>query len=224
MLGALLNGKIRSHDTGFQFEDIITSTVFERMRYLSPPVFWSIICETFPELPTYQVARIIEYEFWPKWELPEDSRWENKTTEPDMLIQIVVGDPAQSFHIILEAKANDLGISQDEVQLRKHVVAYEKVLEEVSAECDQLYLLAIGGKPIPNLSSIGNCNLKYGNWSQFYSAFEKNLGNPKCNKSDLLVINDVCSFLAWRGFMPFLDMSKVWKPENPQFNIENLSF
>lgn len=120
-------------------EDLLTSFVFERLAYLRPSTFWSILRVTFgPVLSDYRMLELETLEFWPRWNDPTTGG----TVEPDIFAEFTVGDPSTKIAIIFEAK---LGQHQYAEQWRRQWEAYQSLLEEGEADADQVLLLAIGG-------------------------------------------------------------------------------
>jgi hypothetical protein len=161
MLHAIINGKGRrlpeSVSAGDSLrkvftksEDILTSTVFERLAYLSGPLLWQILDSTFTPrfLPSRKVVELNSIEFWPTWGQSRESL--GKAVEPDVVLHLSAGDPPQSVVLIVECK---LGGSQDPDQWAQEWLAYEA--EYASSESpDQLWLLALGGLPFRSEETV----------------------------------------------------------------------
>ena len=70
-----------------QREDLLTSSVFEKLSYLQPVTFWSILRDTFGSiLQDYKVVELENFDFWPRWNDPKTGG----TVEPDMFAEFSV--------------------------------------------------------------------------------------------------------------------------------------
>lgn len=118
-------------------EDLLTATVFERLAYLDGSTLWQILRATFPILPAYKVADLIEVEFWPRWSAGEGGG----QVEPDVVLRFEVGDPSCRIDLIVEAK---LGGVQSAEQWLREWRAYTASMSGSDEKVDS-YLLAIGG-------------------------------------------------------------------------------
>lgn len=98
MLSAILNGKGRRLPTSLpvgaslrtafvKSEDILTSTVFERLAYLDGPTLWAVLAATFRPriLPDRKVAELERIEFWPRWGQANGTL--ERSVEPDFVLR-----------------------------------------------------------------------------------------------------------------------------------------
>lgn len=156
MLNAILNSKsgrlnaadeqsIRWRDLFRGSEDLVTSTIFERLSYLPALTAWSLLAVAAGgQLTAYRMADLAEMEFWPFWDADDRVRG----VEPDVFIRIELGDPGRSVQIIAEAKHDG---DQSAGQLRVELHAwYQAVSSGVIDLPDQLIVMAIGGLPAPH--------------------------------------------------------------------------
>ncbi|KQU93896.1 hypothetical protein [Devosia sp. Root105] len=118
-------------------EDLLTATVFERLNYLDGSTLWQILRATFPILPAYRVADLLEADFWPRWSAGEGGG----QVEPDVVLRFEVGDPSRRIDLIVEAK---LGGVQNAEQWLREWRAYTASMSNTDEQVDS-YLLAIGG-------------------------------------------------------------------------------
>lgn len=122
-------------------EDLLTSTVFERLAYLDGSLLWKILEGTFGSaLPSFRVAELMSIEFWPTWLDP--TKGGAGTVEPDVFMEFLLGDPAQRVAVICEAK---LGQQQYSMQWQRQWIAYQQKVEIGEASSDRVLFLAIGG-------------------------------------------------------------------------------
>jgi hypothetical protein len=122
-----------------QREDLLTSSVFEKMAYLRPATLWAILRGTFDTaLADYRLVELETFEFWPRWDDPTTGG----TVEPDVFAEFTVGDPSRRIAIIFEAK---LGQQQYAWQWQRQWSAYRALLNNGEANADEVFLLAIGG-------------------------------------------------------------------------------
>ncbi|NIG56793.1 hypothetical protein [Chitinophaga sp. Cy-1792] len=111
-------------------EDSLTSSIFERLLYLPPKIFWEILTKSIADKELYHLeAQLINVEFWPRWD------FENGYKEADVFLRF------KHFDLIIEAKRNDDEFTQYEYQWISEAEAY---IKEYGNE-KPCYLLAIGG-------------------------------------------------------------------------------
>lgn len=153
MLNAILESKsgrlnrgddhnVRWRDIFKESEDLVTSTIFERLSYLPAITSWEILATSARgRLPTYRMADLKNIEFWPMWAVTDRTIG----VEPDVFMNFELGDPPQNVHIIVEAKHGGV---QTVGQLFSEVKAWcEAVDNGVIEQPDQVIILAIGGLP-----------------------------------------------------------------------------
>lgn len=152
MLNAILNGKDPSLDLRRdkvpswrhllrENEDLVTATLVERLSYLPGDAAWAILSGTFEgQLPAFRLASLDSIEFWPRWEYRVDGR---RFVEPDAFIRLTLGDPAQRWDVIFEAKH---GTAQYADQWCREQDAYLMKLEEEGETLpDKVVFMALGG-------------------------------------------------------------------------------
>lgn len=77
-------------DTVSRLEDPLTSTVFERLRYLDPVVMWALLGEVIEPMdrgqpwPSHSPAGAPSWELWPRWEATGEVR-NTRLVEPDVV-------------------------------------------------------------------------------------------------------------------------------------------
>jgi hypothetical protein len=153
MLSAILHGKGRRLPEGVgpadslrkvfvRSEDMLTSTVFERLSYLDGPTLWAVLAATFrpTPLPERNVVELLDLEFWPTWGQARDTL--GKSVEPDVVIRLSAGDPPTTWTLIVECKFG--GGLQDPGQWMNEWIAC--LAERENAEQPgETVLLALGG-------------------------------------------------------------------------------
>lgn len=152
MLTALLHGKGRrlaehasaeeSLRTAYgRYEDLLTATVFERLAYLEGGTLWDILRRTFgvAAWPNAEPAVLRQVQFWPMWRAAFDLL--GKSVEPDVVIQLVIGEDRAPWTFIIECK---LWGSQDLTQLGDEWIAYQHEAAD-EFDPDRTTLLALGG-------------------------------------------------------------------------------
>jgi len=215
MLEALLNNKLKSKDEGYQYEDVLTSSVIGRLKYLSGPTLWRVLFFTCRALPEFRFASLEQIQFWPQWKLNENR------VEPDVFLELSLGDPIQRFHIIIEAKADGISKEQSKDQWGQQISAYEKLLDENELEPGTLHFIALGGKPVKKAMLLDKYNIHQASWFDFYSACQALIGQGE--NVEFAVLNDICNFLSWSGFFPFLPLGEMQLPEKPMFDLNAIS-
>jgi len=125
-------------------EDLLTATVFERLAYLNGPTLWAILVSTFRSgaLPPRRVADLLEIEFWPLWQ--EAATALGQAVEPDVVLTLSIGDPAQRIVLIVECKAG--GGLQYADQWAREWLSFQAETT-VTGQPDEVWLLAVGGLP-----------------------------------------------------------------------------
>lgn len=134
-------GSVRWLDVFRGSEDLATATIIERLSYLSGKLAWKLLSTAAEgSLPSFRVAELKDIEFWPMWEF----EGRHRGVEPDVFIELDLGDPCKKAHVILEAKRGDA--AQYEDQWCSEIGAWRETLD-IGAESapDILILLALGG-------------------------------------------------------------------------------
>lgn len=151
MLNAILNSKsgrlgrdaersVSWRDLFKGSEDLVTATIFERLSYLPAETAWNILAAAAGgQLHSYRMAELTTMEYWPMWDVEGRSRG----VEPDVFLELKLGDPALKVQVIVEAKH---GGSQSADQLKAELKAWAQAIESDQIEVpDLLVILAIGG-------------------------------------------------------------------------------
>jgi hypothetical protein len=202
MLNAVLAGKKRG--TGLHSlqatleqaegaEDVLTSSVFERLAYLPDNIFTDV----FTELLGQSFGPLQSIDYWPSWFLEDGKR-----VEPDVLLQ----DGQRC--VLVEAKRHDSVRQQNVLQLARELKAGWNQ-EALSAHC---VLLTIGGlqdyseagqkrllvELLPHLpeGSAERFTLVCRSWQQLYQALEAHLP-PDSPVGCLRLLDDIASCYAW---------------------------
>lgn len=116
-------------------EDLLTSTVFERLSYLSGATAWEVMRRTFaPDLGAFRVAELEEVEFWPRY---GDETGHADSVLPDAVLFFTVGDPARQVVVNVECKTAG---GQYARQWERQILAAAK-----ETEADRLVFAALGG-------------------------------------------------------------------------------
>lgn len=121
-------------------EDLVTATVFERLRYLPGALAWSILASASgKQLDAFKMVEIREMAYWPSWYL------NGRRVEPDLFIEVDLGDPPKRAHIIVEAKHTSN--PQTAEQWARELSAYQEMMHtEESMGVEWLLFLAIGDR------------------------------------------------------------------------------
>lgn len=204
----------------FSPEDLLTSSIFERLQYLPAPIFAQLVSEKI-KLP--EGANMSAIRYWPRWEAKG-----KKYVEPDLLVQFN-GENKEICDIIVEAKRGDLNNSQSSQQWVDQLNAYFSEDNELYMPGTNVYFLAIGGKmrrtdfksfKFEN-DKLQPYNIIQLDWSKLAKrAFEISRSGTD-NLSAKFILSDVVEILSQFGFfLPnYLNELKVpkgarWKEKN----------
>lgn len=225
MLSAILNGKGRRLPTSLpagaslrmafvRSEDILTSTVFERLAYLDGPVLWALLAATFRPriLPARKVADLVHVEFWPTWGQAKATL--EKAVEPDVVLRFSAGDPTQEFTLIVECK---LGGLQYPDQWAQEWIAFQA--ESASGDgAAETCLLALGGLPTGAEAMVDSFTDRLrkshgievkaaaADWVDLLKALD---GLELSRASDRRVVADVKAALALHGYSQYAPMFEL---------------
>lgn len=120
-------------------EDLLTASVFGRLAYLDGQMLWRILRKTFGSaLPDFKVAELEDIKFWPRWNNESE---DGCTVEPDVFLDLKLGDPAKPVRLIVEAKLGKHP-AQEAAQWVKEWVAYQRTDDY---DGQDLFLCALGG-------------------------------------------------------------------------------
>ncbi len=183
-----------------QTEDMLTGTVFERLSYLPGSEAWTLLQNTFQGLPDRQIVEIVDVDFWPNWDTDDDGRsW----VQPDVLINLNLGDPAQRTLLLVEAKTADVQRkSQWEAQLRSLFFRLED-----SADDAVVYYAALGGMKGMDADKVWSevapalrdrVRFVHADWSHLGKAIANRA--PKSPETDR-VVEDISEALALYGYV-----------------------
>ena len=195
-------------------EDILTSTVFERLAYLDGPTLWALLSATFRPriLPERKVAELEHIEFWPTWGQAKATL--EKAVEPDVVLRFSVGDPPQEIVLIVECK---LGGLQYPDQWAQEWIAYQA---ENASEggASETCLLALGGLSTSAEAMVDAFTARLhethgitvraaaADWHDLLKA----LGGIEVTRAtDGRVLADVRAALALHGYSQFTPMSSL---------------
>ena len=228
MLSAILHGKkTGSGLAGTQLkigetqgaEDILTSSVFERIAYLPDEVFSRFIQNL---LDGYDFGHLYEIEFWPYWET------NNAKIEPD----VVLFNQMQQT-IIIEAKRYDNTQQQYAYQLANEIQA------AYNNEINDPILLTVGGmheysaknkkqlkKQIDDILQARNLKITYQlyvkSWQDIYLTLEQAIKEDKAQSLQRL-LSDIREAYDWHDirYKPYqwlneLKEKKITYTEYPQ--------
>lgn len=228
MLQAILSGKSGRIPEGVtpgsswshalkRSEDLLTSTVFERLAYLDAPLLWAILAETFgPPLPNFRVAELLNVEFWPTWADPTKDN--AGTVEPDVFMEFHLGDPPQRVAVICEAKLGQLHYA---TQWQRQWMAYKRQVELGEASSDKVFLLAIGGlkghraqmverfhdEIITETLGEVSINAVAADWSRLADAIDKALSDA--SNGSKRILTDIAEALALFGYRHLQTLSNL---------------
>ena len=183
-------------------EDLLTAAIFSRLSYLAPEIIWGVLSSTFPSLPRRKVARLINLEYWPNWDHPDDER---SFVEPDIFIQMEIGDPGVKVDLIVEAKRFDTWTPQSAAQHAIQIQSY--YFDETIERGQELHFLALGGlgsEPTLQIKSLasnfkeGRENFDGASWTSLAVSISaisnKSTGDCKFIFRDLLEILEYAGF------------------------------
>ncbi|MFG5120492.1 hypothetical protein [Methylorubrum sp. POS3] len=192
-------------------EDILTSTVFERLAYLDGPTLWALLSATFRPriLPDRRVAELAHIEFWPTWGQAKETL--NKAVEPDVVLRFSVGDPPQEIVLIVECK---LGGLQYPEQWAQEWIAYraENASEDGAAETCLLALGGLTANAEAMVEAFGDrlrethgiaVKAAAADWHDLLKALDK---IEVTRAADRRVVADVRAALALHGYRQFTPM------------------
>ena len=136
---AELDGEIPWRKIYRQYEDFLTAAVFGRLIYLPSNLLWNIIkkCSFDSEQLPKHSGYLKNYEFWPKWEIPQDAKLSFNYREPDVFLQF------REIDVIIEAKLGDKGNLQSPKQWAEEITA--RMYQEDYSPTKPILFLAIGG-------------------------------------------------------------------------------
>ncbi|WGE57105.1 hypothetical protein [Actinobacillus equuli] len=228
MLSAILHGK--KTGTGFAgtrlkigetqgAEDVLTSTVFERIAYLPNETFTQFIKCLFNEKE--DTGYLKEIDFWLAWE------WNSSFVEPDVLL---TGSNGQS--IIIEAKRYDYLQQQYAEQLAKELIAASQ-----NGIANPI-LLTIGGMAEYNEKSLNHLRkqveqelAKFSgtfsykiycvSWQDVYLALDKAVKHHKNEAFLLRLLNDIREAYEWHGIR---HQPRQWLSGLSRYSLNNVAF
>ncbi|TNM59862.1 hypothetical protein [Aliirhizobium smilacinae] len=187
-------------------EDLLTASVFGRLSYLEGPMVWKILRRGLGfELPDYKVVELYNVEFWPTWPEGDGAA---RTVEPDVFLQINVGDPSVQIDLIIEAKLG-IGLDQCADQWRRQWTAYHELPATIDGDAKP-YLIAIGGLGQHEASYLSRIlqDLQKGghevkalaaNWPKLLEAVIA-VGKETTDLRDTRILSDIVSALALAGY------------------------
>lgn len=223
MLNAVMAGKRRG--TGLEnqeqalglaegSEDVLTSSVFERLGYLPDAILSGVLSQLIGE----PFGPLLTMEFWPSWPLKGRSR-----VEPDVLL----GDTRRQ--VVIEAKRHDHLRQQNARQLADELLAgwQSGILQ---GNC---VLLALGGLDdpgklgtqrlldevlglIPKSANLG-FKLVCCTWQALYQSLENHI-NPDSPPGCQRLLDDIAGCYAWHGLRTH---PMRWLGNLPALNISN---
>ena len=187
-------------------EDLLTATVFERLSYLPPHHFITVLAVTFGLPFPHMRAPMIDLEFWPRWK-PDDQS-DRVYVEPDVFLR--VRDDATGFaqDLIVEAKPKSNVTPQCDNQWSEQIQAYATTME--SQPKSHLRFLALGGLgrdyktrtqiiqtkvQLPESSGL-NVSFHGADWMTLRRAVERLRGLHCCQDS---LLDDICTGLDLAG-------------------------
>lgn len=195
-------------------EDMLTAAVFGRLAYLEGPVLWQVLKKAFrPDiLPDRSVVVIDKVQFWPNWATAADQ--DGERIQPDVVLNMRIGEPAQEIVLIIEAKLGSVG--QNPVQWLNQWRAHKASLGD-TGELSGVHFLAIGGvqgRPELVVASFMDrieetCGYRFsaaaGNWNDLLDA----LHAINVSGSQRRVISDLVEILAMHGHRRILPMAPL---------------
>lgn len=156
-------------------EDSLTSIVFDTLKYLPSPIFWSLLKSSLYQdrLPSVS-GELVGISFWDKWGAADTGN--TNYVEPDVFLQFA------EFDIIIEAKRWDLRQQYDK-QLKNQIIAYNNEFLDIDKK---LYYIKLGGlhskENEPNYRHIDSevviCKT---DWTRLLDSISEYLGKIKSN-------------------------------------------
>lgn len=206
-------------------EDLLTSTVFERLAYLPPSLFLKIIGEAFKYdfSPWFDVDLVFQ-NFWPKLASIDETR---SYVEPDIWIRFKDNHTKKLIDLIIEVKPTD-GFGQNAQQWIGQVESYNKYFttEDCDLEAaDKMLYCALGG--LRNLIAVKNkflehlenaplnCSLGYCGWAKLLRIINEEL-DAETSRSYRNILFDIIEAIKLAGFnvfMPLVTLSDCNYPD-----------
>jgi len=132
MIPGIRIGKIKIRD----WEDSLTSAVFQLLFYLPQPIFTKILAQTLESsLTPDSFLNLEQIDYWPKWDSSYSGN--KRYVEPDIFISF------KQFDLIVEAKRWEES-GQYEDQWKKEIITYHN---EYGINEKRIFLWALGGNP-----------------------------------------------------------------------------
>lgn len=200
-------------DSLFSPEDLLTSSIFERLQYLPAPIFARLISKKI-ELPENSNLTTIQY--WPRW-----SAKNRNYVEPDLLVRFE-NKHREICDLIVEAKRGDRNNAQDGDQWINQLKAYFEENNELYNVGSKVYFLAIGGKmKHSDFKSFEFDNQRFDknhvvqlDWSELAKrAFEMSRTGTD-NLSEKYILSDVVEILSQFGFFVPNYLNELRVPES----------
>lgn len=245
MFKAIINSKIRNHLFGGEHgepwrrrykecEDFLTASVFARLSYLPPDIFWNLLSTSVVSnhiLPN-KTQNLNLIEFWPKW-YPDKRELDFYYKEPDVFLSF------DELDIIVEAKLRG---TQDPRQLANEFMAYLSRPEPPPKE--QVYLLAIEGIPELSRATVQEVEVQVNkvvsshydtreikphllgcSWKNLLSVLHEVIskGDNEFSKSGMFLFNDLMEIFGFHGFRLWYWLEKLGEYVASQ-PIDEMSF
>jgi hypothetical protein len=191
-------------------EDSLTSTIFERLFYLSNETFWKILTACLPN-NVLTSSPIDSFEFWPHWSA-EDSDNQH-FVEPDVFIRTKDSD------FIIEAKKK--GSEQSVQQWKNEIKSYRTSFPE-NRPC---ILIAIEGSERVTDSEVDGVPVFKTNWQTILDSVSNVLRDIELESNAAIgetqILRDLINGFGVHGYVTcswFADMNPI------QIHSENISF
>lgn len=178
-------------------EDALTSSIFERLKYLPPKVFFDILSAAcFSEFPELDYSDGYEIVFWPKWNSEGTSN--SNYVEPDVFIQL------KEEVIIIEAKRTD-SKQQYKNQWINEITAYRNEYHE---DLKKIHFIALGGLYTKKREVVLGTIIHKCTWERlldniklYYNENRNNGLSADNNRTIEMILQDLINAFASFGFL-----------------------
>ena len=220
-----LRGKIPQNSSFIYSEDVLTSTIFGNLRYLSSPdilkLFLSKAINLQKQNYSCDLSNSIKYHFWNKYPKKNSSQ----INEPDLLLE------DDQNVIIIECKYHSLldeNFSEQEADYTNQLLRYSTIIDEYYSQkknkiiifltLDNYDYKACLKKTVSKLSP--DISLYWLNWEALYPILE-NYAKSNLSQNEKFLVDDLLQFMRLRSFDYFKGIQNYKTNFNWQYNIDS---